>query len=364
MCGIVGALSFNDMPVNDTVLQVFENQRTRGLEGFGLYDYEYKNLVRSTTEHGIKKWLRRYPSSNILFHHRLPTSTKNVKNACHPFSTKDHFKTNYVLVHNGYLFNDDDLKEAHELKGIKYHSEQPDGTFNDSEALLWDIALYLEGKQKTVKAEGAIAFICIAITPGKKANKMYFGRNTSPLKMLHTEEGLLLSSEGPGVATETDTLYTFNYDTRKLTTKELKLPMQTYNWKGYQNYNYNGYYDSIYEDWGDEDYEFYSGSEKQMIEEGRKLTKSKPLTDDGYKLQMKLLTERVMREASGFYAEAIKILDKEYDCVATYNNHQYSVGHNQADTKHTLEVYEDVVDALESHEDYVDSTSQVLYEKV
>src|SRR4051812_11361997 len=98
MCGIVSVASLKGYPVNKLVRKQFEAQKHRGVEGFGVFDYQEKNLIRSTTERGIKKWLKRYPSSNILFHHRLPTSTDNVKNACHPFSTKDVFRTNYVLV--------------------------------------------------------------------------------------------------------------------------------------------------------------------------------------------------------------------------------------------------------------------------
>ena len=101
MCGIIYAESFQNLSVNNVIKNQYENQKTRGQQGFGLYDVDRNHLVRSTTEHGIMKYLKKNLSKQILFHHRWPTSTDNVKNACHPFSTGDHFKTNYVLVHTG-----------------------------------------------------------------------------------------------------------------------------------------------------------------------------------------------------------------------------------------------------------------------
>lgn len=185
MCGIIFAESFVNHDVTPVILTQYEKQKNRGTEGFGLYDRNANHLVRSTTEHGIKKWLSKYQATSVLFHHRFPTSTDNTKNACHPFSTKDYFDTNYVLVHNGWISNAYELATAHEKLGIEYHSVQDDGRFNDSEALLWDVALYLEGKQDSLKARGPIAFICIA-TPsdGRKSKHLFFGRNTNPLNML------------------------------------------------------------------------------------------------------------------------------------------------------------------------------------
>jgi hypothetical protein len=169
-------------------------------------------------------WLDKYPSTNILFHHRFPTSTENIKRACHPFSTKDFFDTNYILVHNGVIRNDDELKAEHEAMGIKYSSEHPDGSYNDSEALLWDVALMLEGKQKGLKALGAIAFVCMAIKPGRKHDKLYFARNTNPLNLLYEDDiGFMLSSEGPGEPIVSDALYSYNYVTRVMKTTPLEM---------------------------------------------------------------------------------------------------------------------------------------------
>lgn len=226
MCGIIFAESFVNHDVTPVILTQYEKQKNRGTEGFGLYDRNANHLVRSTTEHGIKKWLSKYQATSVLFHHRFPTSTDNTKNACHPFSTKDYFDTNYVLVHNGWISNAYELATAHEKLGIEYHSVQDDGRFNDSEALLWDVALYLEGKQDSLKARGPIAFICIA-TPsdGRKSKHLFFGRNTNPLNMLLDEnEFLFLSSEGEGEPITPHQLYDYNYRSKALTQRDLLIP--------------------------------------------------------------------------------------------------------------------------------------------
>lgn len=159
-----------------------------------------------------------------MFHHRFPTSTDNVKNACHPFSTRDFFPTNYVLVHNGHIANASSLKTEHEKLGIVYYSTQPDGSFNDSEALLWDVALYLEGKQDELKAYGGIAFICLGMPNDKrKSTRLYFGRNSNPINMVLNDAMIMLSSEGEGIETTPNTLYTYNYRSHKLHYVPLKI---------------------------------------------------------------------------------------------------------------------------------------------
>jgi len=215
-------VDFNGKPVNQDVLARFRAQRHRGTEGFGLYDHQENNLVRSTTEDGIVKWLKKYPSSDILFHHRTPTSTINVKNACHPFSTGDHFPTNYILIHNGYLNGEDETYREHVRQGITYTSLQTNGTYNDSEVLLWEFARYMEGKVKHPKVYGAVAFICMARSTD--GDKIYFYRNSgSPLYFKLDETGLTLASEGEGERVPQDTLFCYNYKTKFLTFKELDI---------------------------------------------------------------------------------------------------------------------------------------------
>lgn len=167
-----------------------------------------------------------------LFHHRMPTSTENVLNACHPFSTGQMFKHNYVLAHNGIIWNENKLHEAHEERGIKYNSMQPDGKFNDSESLLWEIAMYLEGIVESPGTKGGAAFIVIeqALTPkGAKPVKLHFGRNDSnPLYLTLNDARIELASQkgqwdDEAHAIMPDFLYTFDYRTKKLSLKPMKL---------------------------------------------------------------------------------------------------------------------------------------------
>lgn len=222
MCGIVYSKDFRNKAVNQRVIQQFYKQKNRGKEGFGLFDRDYGNIIKATGEAKILKWLRTKPSTEVMFHHRYPTSTKNVKNAAHPFSTRDYFDTNYILVHNGVIMNSEEVKKGHDALGIEYTSMQPNGDFNDSEALAWDIALYLEGKQEGIKCKGTIAFICTA--KNKNGDKLYFGRNTNPLNMIYTKKGLHLASEGGGVPIKADTLYTFDYTKKTMTENYLVIP--------------------------------------------------------------------------------------------------------------------------------------------
>lgn len=224
MCGIVYAHNRLGQPVNDSILQQFDNQRTRGTQGFGLFDGEFGNMVHHSKEDGILKWLVKYPSNMILFHHRFPTSTVNVKRAAHPFSTGDYFgKTQYILVHNGSIRNADELFVDHAELEIEYKSLLDDLTFNDSEALLWDFALTMEGKQKEMKAYGAIALVCMKLVDGK-VDRLLFARNNNPLNLYRDKNNISLSSEGAGDPIKSDVLYNYNYKLNRITTKPMDIP--------------------------------------------------------------------------------------------------------------------------------------------
>jgi hypothetical protein len=152
------------------------------------------------------------------------------------------------MVHNGHISNSHSLKIEHEKLGIKYKAI--DGArFNDSEALLWDLSLYLEGKQTKLEAYGAMAFICLRLTDGV-LDRMYFGRNTNPLNMLRVKQGLMLSSEGSGSAIDTHTLYTWNYKLKRLNSKKLAMP----SWSS--DYERSSDYESSY-DYTSKDYPGY-----------------------------------------------------------------------------------------------------------
>lgn len=194
------------------------------------------NMVHAAKEDRILRWLVRYDSNLILFHHRNPTSTINVRRAAHPFTTHSKFGDNqYVMVHNGHINNSRELYAEHKKQGIKYQSKLKDGTFNDSEALLWDFANVMEGNKEDISARGQIAFICLKLVKGK-LDKMYFARNVSPLNLERTKNGISLSSEGEGQPIDPRTLYTYNYKANRLTDRHFSIPQyDTY------NYGYSGY---------------------------------------------------------------------------------------------------------------------------
>lgn len=274
MCGIVYAHDFSGSPVNNIVLDTFDNQRQRGIEGFGLFNG--KHLVKAAEEDRILNWLckEKNDSDVILFHHRYPTSTENVRRAAHPFTTKSYFgDTEYILVHNGIINNPWDMHDKHEKLGIEYQSVLQNGKFNDSEALLWEVALTLEGKQEKVEATGNIAFVCMKLEGGVMT-KLYFGRNSRPLNMLREKQGILLSSEGDGEAIETNTLYTWNYALKRMTTRRFVLKednfkeFENWNWRSGKSYvpattTYGKPWDNDYHFEDDEKYELIKGSPYQ-----------------------------------------------------------------------------------------------------
>lgn len=207
----------------------FEKQISRGVQGFGVFDGH--TIFKTPKQKKIRGWLRnnKRQSDFLMFHHRMPTSTVNVRRAAHPFSTFDYFNTEetrvkYVLIHNGHVSNSRALKKAHEELGITYSSTLDDGTFNDSESLLWDVALTLEGKQDNLKAYGGIAFVCAKVVDDEITH-LYFGKNAGrPLNLYREKDGILLSSEGIGDSIADHQLYTYNYKLNRLTKKYFRIP--------------------------------------------------------------------------------------------------------------------------------------------
>lgn len=217
--------SLNGSPVNNLVWEQYQKQKARGTEGFGVFDG--RHTVKAALEKRMKRWFKRGKNDTdlLLFHHRYPTSTINVKRAAHPFNTGDYFgATKYVLVHNGVIRNPDDVKKGHDELGITYQSVLQDGSYNDSESLLWDMALTLEGKQEDLKAYGGVAFVCIKLVDNKPS-KLYFGRNYGrPLNLDRSKDSILLSSEGAGAEIKEGQLYTYNYELNRLTHKHFRIP--------------------------------------------------------------------------------------------------------------------------------------------
>jgi predicted glutamine amidotransferase len=164
MCGIIYAKNLiGDRPVNNLVKILYQNQKDRGQQGFGFVGLSRKRIgtYRATGERGIMKYLSACQYDEIIFHHRFPTSTHNTLKSTHPFVIEMDDKR-YYFAHNGIVQNADELEEKHSRKGITYSSAEG-ADFNDSEALAWDVCLWLSKKQQKIEAKGSVAFLCLEV---------------------------------------------------------------------------------------------------------------------------------------------------------------------------------------------------------
>jgi len=226
MCGILHAKNLKDgQQVNALIKVLYENQKERGKQGFGFVgmNKDKIQLFRSTDEKGIIDYLNNYEFDEILFHHRLPTSTDNNISSTHPFELFYGDKK-YYFIHNGMIENSLELFKEHKrlnLKyklNLKYTSLQKDGKFNDSEALAWEFIIWLSDNRRSIKAVGSVAFICLEMDKElNRAEKLYFYRNDgNPLKLFKDKTTLTLSSSGVGNEIKKDRLYYYDYATKNI----------------------------------------------------------------------------------------------------------------------------------------------------
>ena len=240
MCGIIYYKSFSGRPVNRQVLKHYIRQKGRGHEGFGFIGISQKRLriCRAKEERGIRYYLKRYPFSEILFHHRLPTSTSNTIQTTHPIVVSQPiYRRKYYLVHNGIIYNDAELKMKHEEMGINYitpqwsehrslwGNDEERYEFNDSEALAHEVALFLKGKQKKIEAQGDITFICLETDSGNNALRLHFARNNgSPLEMKRDSQLLIIASENVSYHDiQPYRLHTYDYRNQLITQRKIEL---------------------------------------------------------------------------------------------------------------------------------------------
>jgi glucosamine 6-phosphate synthetase-like amidotransferase/phosphosugar isomerase protein len=178
----------------------------------------------------------------MLFHHRLPTSTKNTFNSAHPIKIAKK-NNNYYLIHNGIISNVESIYNKY--KDTNKLTTQVGQYFNDSEMLLWELSALLEKEIeiKDFKVNGSYAFIVLKTDKNNKPISLYFCRNGNPLKMHYDSEYFSLSSEGEGSDIEYKTLYRYDYKDSTIT-KMYDLP------SGYETVGsyYNDYYNSKAQD--------------------------------------------------------------------------------------------------------------------
>lgn len=242
MCGIIYVKREDGIPANRMVEKRYQAQKTRGKEGFGYVSLEngvIKDYFRSSEEIDILEALETDPSTEILFHHRFPTSTENYAEAAHPIKiVHESLEYDYYMVHNGVISNDKELKEEFSAIGYKYSTELTYSVFswakkllsvykwNDSESLGIDLALAIESGQTKIKSKGSIAFIMIQTEKGSaNAKSMFFGRNDSnPLKIDFISKCYLaLTSAGNGKDVDPHTLFKLDYSTGEISESLLEI---------------------------------------------------------------------------------------------------------------------------------------------
>ena len=218
MCGIIAAIdrSENALPVNNWIINQFEDQFARGTKGFGIINILPDKKIkvdRATEPVKFMLDLRMMESQAIIVHHRTPTSTDNKLKQTHPIMVDNgSLKYRYLMVHNGVISNDDEVKLSHEELGFCYNTND-DLKFNDSEALAIELARYIEGQSTELNIVGSMAFIILQISKkSNKTTKMFFGRKFNPLNMAKTRNKIYLSSEGKGDAIQEEMLYSCKLD--------------------------------------------------------------------------------------------------------------------------------------------------------
>lgn len=266
MCGLVFVLRRDMHHAHKMVWKRYKEQITRGTDGYGYVAIEngyLKNVGRAESEKEIEPMLSAETAEDILFHHRIPTSTPNFIEATHPiYVSHPELAFDYYVAHNGVIRNCDALKTIHEYLGYTYTTEMTQsytsewtknsynyGLFNDSESFAIELARTIEGKQTKIDAKGSIAFIAIAVEKDtKKVAALYYGRNTgNPLKETYGGDKFTLSSEGTGTMVVFDRLHKYDYITGESTYTELEIG----------EYNIptgTGYYTKDYRDDWEKDY--------------------------------------------------------------------------------------------------------------
>lgn len=222
LCGLIYCNNLKGEAVNSDIEKYYLRQKSRGMKGYGFVGFKDKKLSlrRFLHEKETLEYLKKNEYSEILFHHRIPTSNENSLLGNHPIMAKNNnYEYNYYMIHNGYVFNDETLKKKHQTLGIAY-SSVANGAHNDSEALMHELIWCIEGIQQPsdFNVSGAIAFIMLQTDKTNKRVALFYGRNGNPLKIERTNESFILRSEGLGEDIDINTLYKYDYET-SITTK-------------------------------------------------------------------------------------------------------------------------------------------------
>jgi len=226
LCGILYLKSNNGQPVGKYAEIVYQYQKNRGQNGWGMVEVKKDKITvsRFTKENDAVKALKESNAPEILFHNRFPTSTNNTVKTNHPIvSINPAYKHNYYFIHNGIIGNDLQLKIDHEKLGIKYNTVE-DYRFNDSESLMHELILIIEGikKPEEFAAKGSLAFIMLQTDKTDHAEALYYGRWGNPLKFTNIKGMMVLRSECPKTEDiEENKLFRYDYKKKTITCQDI-----------------------------------------------------------------------------------------------------------------------------------------------
>lgn len=243
MCGNLLAIRKSKHPISKALLKRFKAQKGRGAKGFGFIAIEngrVKGVHRFEKEADMEKALEASKSNEIMFHHRLPTSTPNYEDMAHPIEVKNaELEFDYYVQHNGVLRNEDTLRKAHMALGYKYTTDMQEihtiktrngkkdtvtELFNDSEAFAIELARFLDGKSQSIDAIGTIAFVCIQTDKKGRVKNLYYGRNSGNPLVIETNGDLFfIKSEGDGEKVEENHIFQMDYETRNITSRYVQI---------------------------------------------------------------------------------------------------------------------------------------------
>ena len=237
MCGLIAAFNAEGKSVNDYIINQYENQYSRGEKGFGIIRINEKGKVNIDIACEPAKFmmdLYTKKSKMMIVHHRYPTSTDNELDQTHPMVVSNPLLDfDYLVIHNGVITNDDELREKHLKFGFKYTTEYEETygynntynkiKFNDSEGIAIELALFIEGKSSAIEVDNSAAVIALQMDKKTgKALKVFFGRNTAGALRIYQNKGKIrLSSIGAGEEVKPNELHSFS-----INDKQFKLETQ------------------------------------------------------------------------------------------------------------------------------------------